>query len=71
AIPPYSTVNFSACATSNGMFTCPVCSKSFVQKYKLKRHYLVHTGEKPFSCTLCDFRCNQKNNLKLHIISKH
>ncbi|XP_018017648.1 longitudinals lacking protein, isoforms H/M/V isoform X1 [Hyalella azteca] len=69
--PPYSTVNFSECFTTDGIYVCPVCSKSFIQKYKLKRHYLIHTGEKPFTCSLCDFRCNQKNNLKLHIVSKH
>uniref|UniRef100_A0A6B2FZS9 Transcription factor YY2 (Trinotate prediction) n=1 Tax=Myxobolus squamalis TaxID=59785 RepID=A0A6B2FZS9_MYXSQ len=29
-------------------FICPTCGKSFVENSKLKRHSLVHSGEKPF-----------------------
>lgn len=70
-VEPIETVDFTECVNPNGSFYCPVCSKTFVQKYKLKRHYLIHTGDKPFSCPLCDFKCNQKNNLKVHMICKH
>lgn len=27
----------------------------------------VHTGEKPFECTICDRRFNQSNNLNKHL----
>lgn len=53
------------------LVSCPLCGKVFPSKYKLNRHYLIHTGEKPFQCQLCDFKCNQKVNLKNHILFKH
>jgi len=47
---------------------CEICYKVFPGKAKLRRHYLIHTGEKPFKCELCKQTFNQKPNLKRHMI---
>ena len=37
----------------------------------IKQHIFMHTGEKPFACTQCKFKCNNKYNLKLHVKNRH
>ena len=56
---------------TTNMIMCPVCGREFYGKYKFQRHYIIHTGEKPFPCPYCPFRCNNKDNLKLHVVIKH
>ena len=37
----------------------------------MKRHMLIHTGEKPFHCPECTRKFRQKGDLNSHVKSKH
>lgn len=53
---------------------CPVCNRSFrgsYGKYNLKKHFLIHQGEKPFKCPLCIYGTIQKAHLKRHLEAIH
>ena len=55
----------------NGQSQCPLCSKILGDKFKVARHILIHTGEKSFYCSQCNYASNQKAHLKRHFNSKH
>ncbi|XP_062856452.1 zinc finger protein 711 [Trichomycterus rosablanca] len=57
--------------SKNFAHVCAECAKGFRHPSELKKHMRTHTGEKPYGCQLCDFRCADPSNLKTHIKSKH
>uniref|UniRef100_A0A3B1JV50 C2H2-type domain-containing protein n=1 Tax=Astyanax mexicanus TaxID=7994 RepID=A0A3B1JV50_ASTMX len=54
------------CSTSRQGYWCTVCSKSFNAPSKLRRHLLIHTGQRPFKCLVCFKAFTQRSHLKVH-----
>lgn len=52
-------------------YACPYCDISFNYSSALRRHIMIHTGEKPFKCSECNHSSNRKGNLIVHMLSVH
>lgn len=46
---------------------CEICSQTCYSKADLRIHLRIHTGERPFECTLCDKTFAIKSSLKGHL----
>ncbi|KAF7639643.1 hypothetical protein Mgra_00000968, partial [Meloidogyne graminicola] len=44
----------------------PNCQKRFANKFLLKKHKFIHTGQKPHICQFCKKPFNRKDNLLRH-----
>ncbi|KAK3911292.1 Zinc finger and BTB domain-containing protein 49, partial [Frankliniella fusca] len=77
-LPEHTTLTSVDCPSperekpvSKKRYPCHICSKVFGWSTDLKRHILIHTGERPFKCKLCpsSFTRNfllQKHESKVH-----
>ena len=54
-----------------GKYQCPFCPVIMSQNGTMKRHIMVHTGEKPFKCQLCQYASGRKASLQHHIQHIH
>ena len=52
-------------------FHCPICEKSYKSNTGLKRHLIVHSGERPFQCHYCFKSFFRKYVLTTHISRVH
>nr|XP_012773165.2 zinc finger protein 252 isoform X3 [Maylandia zebra] len=54
-----------------GRYPCTHCSKSFDFRFKLIEHMRIHTGEKPYSCSICQKTFRIAQSLRLHMVKRH
>lgn len=46
---------------------CPSCNYKAAHLAHLKRHMIIHTGERPFPCKICQKKLTTKHNLQSHM----
>lgn len=51
-----------------GRKACPICGNYFTN---VNRHMRVHTGERPFKCTVCERTFSQSTSMKRHMKTAH
>ena len=53
------------------VYKCPYCPKETRSKSHFVDHIRVHTGERPFACTICGYAFTQKAHFRRHMKNIH
>ena len=61
----------SSNSKSEKQFGCRYCKKRFALATTAQIHERTHTGEKPFSCNLCDYKSTNSSHLSRHLKGHH
>jgi KRAB domain-containing zinc finger protein len=48
---------------------CEICSRIISRASDMRKHMMIHTGEKPHACEICDKRFIALKDLKRHILT--
>jgi uncharacterized Zn-finger protein len=48
-------------------YKCAQCEKMFYDRTKLRRHQIVHSGEKRYECGICGTKFTLEQNLRVHM----
>ena len=52
-------------------FGCPVCGKTMKDAKSMYTHIRIHTGEKPYKCSVCYYCSGDRSNLSRHMKRTH
>lgn len=55
--------------TPDGKRICPICQKIYHNSSNLRKHFLVHSGRKPYGCDVCGQHFNQLGSRNRHMLT--
>lgn len=52
-------------------FVCYACPYHTVQSVHMRAHIRRHIGEKPYACSFCAYKSEEKRSVDVHIKIRH
>uniref|UniRef100_A0A673FNE6 C2H2-type domain-containing protein n=1 Tax=Sinocyclocheilus rhinocerous TaxID=307959 RepID=A0A673FNE6_9TELE len=56
----------SACSSPNKSYCCNECGKGFKKRGHLLQHGVIHSGARPYACSVCDRRETLRRHERVH-----